>query len=265
MRSNRSRTRRVVAVALAVFGALVGLGAEAQAQAHGPWTAGTARTLPAGGTSVGVFQPVRVGVHDKVEVSSHLLFALIEPNLDVKFQWAATEELQVATIHSLVYPTALLRQLACRDNFCAFPATSEIPPMVGLENGVLGTAAFGDVAVTLKLTSRVGMRGGELRLPSIDLPLAFTRLAQYQDDVVTFVAGVDVDGPIWGPLFFTLDADLWQMFGQPERTAVEHSTTLRWDATEHVSVFGGYKFIWGEYPFGNAWHVLPMLDVAWTY
>ena len=264
----RRSVPRALLLTLVSFAALSVYGHVASAQSAPFRTAGTARTLAPGDFEVGVFQPLRVGVAERFEVSSHLLFSLLHPNLEAKFNWYERGGFSMASVHAVAYPTLLLRQLACADNFCLFPATSKIPHMIGVENGAMATGAFGRFDVTVKISSRVGLRNAELELPTTDLPLLYTRLAHYHDDVISGVVGVDVDGPLAGPLSFSVDVDVWRMFGRDAlegNSAVEHSGLVRWDASEHLALFAGYKFVWGRYPFGAAWHVLPMVDVAWSY
>ena len=74
-------------------------------------TGGTARTLPAGRMDVGVWQPLRYGLTDTLELSSHVLLATRMPNLRARHRWAQAHGWDVATLHELAYPTPLLRDL----------------------------------------------------------------------------------------------------------------------------------------------------------
>ena len=40
---------------------------------------------------------------------------------------------------------------------------------------------------------------------------------------------------------------------------------LSWRFTRGFAAHLGYKMVWGEYPFGQQFHMLPLADVQWAW
>jgi hypothetical protein len=50
-----------------------------------------------------------------------------------------------------------------------------------------------------------------------------------------------------------------------EGFAFEHKNLLTWALSGRTDIQVGYKLIYGEYPFGGQWHLLPLLDILWRW
>ncbi|MEE8409784.1 MAG: hypothetical protein V3T05_09280, partial [Myxococcota bacterium] len=62
-----------------------------------------------------------------------------------------------------------------------------------------------------------------------------------------------------------LDVDLFLMPDSRSTLAIEQSGMATWMATDEFAVQVGYKLVYGEYPFGTQWHLLPLLDFQWAF
>ena len=77
----------------------------------GLWQPGTAHTLPEGRWEIGLFQPVRWGQSESREFLFYKLTSLFMPNVTIKQRWSKPETLVLSTVHTILYPTPLLKTL----------------------------------------------------------------------------------------------------------------------------------------------------------
>lgn len=229
------------------------------------WSAGTAYTLPEGRAEIGIFQPLRYGIDDEIEISTAPLLSLLLPSVTVKYALPSAGSVAFAFEQSLSYPTPLLRLLAKEGTGGVWPANASIPHMMAFESALLTTwAAHPMLWLTLRTSLRYAATFGEEDWETADLPLVYTRTAAYHDHVALQL-GVDVDGVIAGPLVYLIDVDLFLMPHRDAGYAIEHALLLGVRFSDVYLLQAGYKFVYGAYPFGADWHMLPLLDfvMAW--
>jgi len=230
-------------------------------------TGGTARTLPAGRMDVGVWQPLRYGLTDTLELSSHVLLATRMPNLRARRRWSQAHGWDVATLHEIAYPTPLLRDFRREGILGLFPLESEIPHILAMRNAILMSSP-GDSGrdFTLSVGVRAAATSGRSDFPTLDLPVVFPRTAPYQGDVVTEI-GLATDGLVGWGLRYRLALDVFLIpsdaIDDVELTA-EQEAVVTWAASESFAAHLGYRLVFGRYPFGERTDVLPMVDLQWA-
>lgn len=261
--------RRWLHLILAVA-VVVGLTCGQSEAADPPTTAGTAHTLRTGKATVGVFQPLRYGVSQSLEVATHPAANVLIPNVSLKRGWPGAWGFAFASEHSLSFPTGLLKALAREGAGGVLPAATHVPHVVGVCNGVLASRPLGSWHwVTLKAELALAARFGKSTLSTVDLPLAFPRLAAYHKGWSTRAA-IDLDGMFTQSLGYGFDVDAFVLPYRGARYALEHSGVLLWKASDTLTVFAGYKVVYGAYPFGrsewnlgDSWVPFPLLDIMW--
>ncbi|MBA2662086.1 MAG: hypothetical protein H0U74_07295 [Bradymonadaceae bacterium] len=232
--------------------------------------ADSAYPLPEGRFELGLFGPLRYGLSERVELSAYPLYFFVIPNISAKYALMASGPFQVATRHSLVYPTLLLGLVSREGTGGILQPTTNAPHILALTNEALITRALGaNHSTTLKLGISVAPRfgGGDApgtELETIDLPLIYARTAAYHS-FATARAGIAFAGKIAGPFAYTVDADYFFMPEMDGSFAFEHATMLSWHASDDFLVQAGYTLVFGEYPFGTQLHVLPMIDLKWGF
>ncbi len=236
-----------------------------------PFAGHTAYVVGEGRFEVGVFDELRYGVSENVEISAHPLWMFVMPNVSAKIAWVPLAKAQISTRHALVYPTLLLGLLAREGTGGILPPTTEVPHIFGLTNELL---VSGQLSASHTLTWKGGVhvapRSGGSSTPgtefvTIDLPLIYARTAAYHS-AATVHSGLALDGPLLGAFSFLIGADMFFLPGLDEgRFAFEQGTTLRWNASQTWILQAGYKLVVGSYPFGNQTHLLPTADVKWSF
>ncbi len=229
------------------------------------WSSGTAYTLPKGRMEVGLFQQIRYGQTETREWSTHPILDLLIPNLTVKKAWNTFADWNFTTRHNMTYPTPLLRIISRKGTDGIISPEFDIPQMISLRNEVLLTRKFkpsflitGKAGLTLAVTS------DELdERTTIDLPIIFPRLGVYYDGyAVNF--GLDVGGDLNPRFSYLTDVDIFLLPGADEYFAFEHKSLIIWNKSKKLQIMFGYKLVYGEYPFGTQWHLLPLFDIQWA-
>ncbi|NOZ35872.1 MAG: hypothetical protein GXO80_11310, partial [Chlorobi bacterium] len=101
------------------------------------WSNGSADVLEQGRKEIGVFAPFKIGLKNSSELSVHPLLFFVIPNITYKKQWKVTDNYRFASIHTLTYPTLLLKMLSRNGAGGILPATSTIPQLFKLNNSAL--------------------------------------------------------------------------------------------------------------------------------
>ncbi|MBL7075464.1 hypothetical protein ISS37_09535 [candidate division KSB1 bacterium] len=269
------RTKRLTGVVYVL--SLVSVAATA-APTNAPWSAGTAHTLPKGRFEVGMFQPLRYGQTESLEWSTHPILDFLIPNVTIKISHSQFHEWYMATRHSLVYPTPLLRKLRIKGFgiqaladmdvggiISGDPDIPQIPHMVSSRNEVILSRSFGrSTLVTVKVGLVLAIKTGELdSRTTIDLPIVFSRLGVYYNGYGVN-AGADVLRDVTKRVDFLIDADVFLLPGLDEDFAFEHKGLIVWNKSLRFRLAFGYKLVFGEYPFGTQWHLLPLFDLQWA-
>ncbi len=229
------------------------------------WSEGTAQTLPHGRREVGIFSPWRYGRTDRVEIATHRISNLLIPNVRVKFNWPRTDGWLLASRHSLVYPTPLLRAISREGTGGIISPEFEIPPIITTRQEILITREFGRRSLlTAKAGLALALVMGDLdSRTSIDLPIVFPLMAVYYNKWGVNL-GVDLLRKMNRKLYYLIDLDVHLFPGSEETAAVEQKGMILWRKHELFSILVGYKLTYGEYPFGTQLHLLPVIDLVWA-
>ena len=246
----------------------------------GSWQPGTAHTLPEGQWEIGLFQPIRWGQSESRELSFYKLSSLLMPNITIKQRWSKSEALALSTMHTVLYPTPLLKTLqsplgkeaGAPNMFALISPEFEIPSMIILNNTAVATWALERGRV---LTGKVGLSislgGANLATESsIDLPLVYHRLAVLYNGW-SLRLGIDLNGDIDKKLSYLVDGDLFLIPGIKGNMSFEHKGMLTWKRSPRFYISFGYKFIYGLYPDGypneniSRVHILPLFDLQWAW
>ena len=228
-------------------------------------THGTADVLDKGQWELGLYAALRRGMGDGLELSIHPLTTFLSPHIGVKKAWSTSGDWQLASRHSIIYPTPLLRFLARQGTGGIIVADATIPHIIASDNRMIVSRDLSK-RTTLSLSGRMmlGAELGESQWPSIDMPLAYTRTAAYQDNLAT-AAGAQLDGQIWKRLYYRAELDGWYLPLSEGKWAAEVRPSIMWRPTDGFTTTLGGTAVMAQYPYGNAWHVLPSFDMIWGW
>ncbi|MEE9162428.1 MAG: hypothetical protein V3U35_05595 [Candidatus Neomarinimicrobiota bacterium] len=98
---------------------------------------------------------------------------------------------------------------------------------------------------------------------TIDLPVVFPRTALFLHGYQVNLGGdlVAEMHPQWALL---ADMDLLLLPSSKESFALHHKGLLMWRRSNRLQLLFGYLLVYGIYPFGAQWHLLPLIDLQWA-
>ena len=238
------------------------------------WDSHSAQLLPQKRWEIGLFQPFRYGYSQSLEYSVHPLLLFVMPNVSIKTSRGDVLGWTSASRHGLVYPTPLLNMVAKEGIFGIISPDFQMPPMLGVSNDWLMTKSLGDFATTIRGGVDLGLVFGDLdKRSTIDLPLVYHRLGIYYNGWgLDF--GVDVQKTLSETFSILTDVDLRFLPGLEGSFSIEHKLLVSWNKSEKFRVLSGYKFIYGEFPYGLDMRILPyvpmmekwvpMIELQWS-
>ena len=225
------------------------------------WSSHSAEILEQGRWEIGLFQPLRYGYSNDAELSIHPGWFFLIPNLEVKESQKNFLGYKTASKYKLTYPTILLNMLS-GDGIGKFIAPEhEIPHMFSFSGALVGTRSFKEIDVTLSGGLDIGIVLGDLNSNStIDLPLVYHRLGVFYNGW-GFHTGIDIERAINAKIEILLDLDLIALPGYNGNYSIENKLLLSWNKSRDFRVTTGYKFISGEFPYGEDSRLLPYIPI----
>jgi hypothetical protein len=256
--------KRIIGLFTACLVFFPAAGSRARAE-NNIWSSGTALTLPKGRWELGVFQPVRYGLNESMELSSHALTFFVMPNIDLKKAWPGFWGVKFATLHGLTYPTLLLNLISKKGTGGILPADTEVPQILAVHNKFLLTKTASDwLVLTLKGGASFALTGGGGNLPTIDLPIVFPRTSAYYHHA-SFILGLDAGGVLYKRFEYLADMDHFILLDEKEPYIFEHKTMILWKKSKRFLICAGYKLVYPAYPYvkEKEARLMPLVDVQW--
>lgn len=232
------------------------------------WSIGTAHVLPQKRVEIGVFQPLRYGYSENMEFSVHPLLFFVAPNFAIKRKHADIGGIFFASKHGISYPTPLMRLLAREGIGGLISPEFAIPHILSLQNELLVSGElFGSHLLTGIAAFNFAVKSGPLdSRTTIDLPVLYIRSGVFYHDYGMRM-GVDIKGPLAWRWSYVVDGEIFYYpKAEPDvNMAFEHKALLYWNKSISFQICLGYLLSYGEYPFGTQWHLLPLVDLQWSW
>jgi len=224
-------------------------------------TDGTAYTVNKHRLEIGVFTGSRYGISDNLEVSTHSLISFLAPRVTIKKRWGESAGFRFATEHGVFYPTMFMRMVTGKGTGGLISPEFSIPQMLAVENRLLVSykplkntilSAHLGIAFAIK-SDRLDSRA------TIDLPVFYPRLAMFYNHP-EFDLGADFRGMFSPRYGFRFGIENYLLPQTPENYFLENNGILTYTSKRQSFCFeAGYKLCYGRYPFGNQWHLLPLV------
>jgi hypothetical protein len=224
----------------------------------------TAFTVTKGNLECGLFQPQRIGLTNKLELSCHPILFLIYPNAAVKVQIYKAKELVISSEHSLSCPSPAMKVFQMKGAGGLISSQYSIPLMISMYNGLLISKIISSRAI---ITINGGFylsfgSSGLDKTSSIDLPVFYPRLGSlyHQPEILS---GLKFNSILSNHLSYLLGAEVYIIPGVKDNLFIEQSGLLQWKPGRKFVFQAGYLLSYGRYPFGTQWNLLPNADIAY--
>lgn len=241
--------------------AFTGLFAQESNWAAG-WSNSTAFNKTKGQWESGLMQPFRIGVTDKIEITSHLTMPIL-PEVGVKIIYGTKKGITFSGEHLVSYPSLFLDVVSREDIGGLISPEYEFGTIIALKNTFIASKPVWNDAM---LTARAGLAfsfKSEKPDPqsTIDLPVFYPRMAHYYEGA-SIRPEVGIIKPIGKKLAVEEVARLFIITREENNFFAENSGTLMWAFSRTFTLKAGYILTYGSYPYGNQWQLWPTIDLV---
>ena len=238
------------------------------------WKSYSANILPKKRFEVGLFQPFRYGYSETLEYSTYPLWFFVMPNLTLKKSHEKFSGYNMASKWSLFYPRPILNMVSKKGIGGFIDPTIDIPMMLGFSFSLILTKSISDMDISFNTGIDIGLAIDDLDdRVNIELPLLYHRLSVFHNNY-GFHTGFDLEKNITDQFSVLVDLDFSILPGMDTKDtdsgitkllgeySFEHKALLIYRKSETFRLLTGYKFVFGEYPFGPESRLLPFLPLV---
>lgn len=232
----------------------------------------SANLLPKGDFRYSLFGQTEVGLSDKLTLSAHPIMLFLSPSIDLKYYIMKDKDYSVSLIHGVNCPTLLLNLVKSKGTGGFISPEFEIPFMLSIRNGIIATYKYtANHRLTGMIMFEFALFNSSLEPgTSIDLPIISPRSAVY-DKNAGFDFALSTEGKIWSTFDYACKAEQFlfpfentKYDSEYDKGTNQYFTELSglvfWNITPSFKLGAGARLSYGNYPFGEQWHLLPILD-----
>lgn len=211
------------------------------------------------------------GVTDNITLVAHPLWVFLSPDISLKWKLKEKGNTRYSLIHGISCPTPILNLISRSGTGGIISPEFDIPFMISIKNGILANKKINDQNILFGgITVEFAMFNNSLEPGStIDLPIISPRLNVFYKNLgVEFNLGAEgnisekFDYYTQTKLFlFPLkDKEFSDEYGNTNKLFGEITGMVFWNLKKKCKLGFGGKLCYGNYPFGDQWHLLPAID-----
>lgn len=211
------------------------------------------------------------GITDNLTVIAHPLWVFLSPDISLKWKIKVKSNISYSLIHGISCPTPILSLISRSGTGGIISPEFDIPFMIGIKNGILANKILSEnntisagLAIEFALFNRSLEPGS-----TIDLPVISPRLNVFYKNVgIEFNIGSE--GKISNKFDYYAKAELFAFpfknkdfsdeYGDTNKLFGELTGMAFWNMTKKSKIGLGGRLCYGDYPFGEQWHLLPAID-----
>ena len=232
----------------------------------------SAHLLEKGDREIGLFQPLRWGYSENIELSTHPISMFTMPNLSVKIRH---EKYGITSRHRFIYPTPLMRIFQKKGKFGLITPVAdvgEVPHIIAFQNEIFKSISLDKTLLTFKGGFTFALVSDKLdeRL-SVDLPLIYPAMGEFFNGY-KFNLGADVRHHFSDQFSVLLDGDVvfiptvgLDILGRELFDVWESKLLGEYEINNSWRILLGAKLIYGNYPFGNQTRLFPLFDITYRW
>jgi len=227
------------------------------------WSYNTAYLLPAGKWESGIFQPLRYGLNNNLEIHSNAIILPLIPNAGIKIALGSREGFVFASDHILSSPTIFLKLVSRKGIGGLISPEFDFPLIMAISNSFIVSKLIGSESLLSGYAGFLFAIRGKKPNPqsTIDLPLVYPRMAHLYEGI-TIRSGISYKGAFSKKLFYEEALHLFIVTRSKNNFFTENSGNLMWCAGRAIRLKGGYILSYGKYPFGTHWQLWPSIDLV---
>jgi hypothetical protein len=212
---------------------------------------------------IGLFQPLRWGYSENIELSTHPISMFTMPNINIKIRY---EKYDLTSRHRFIYPTPLMRFFQKKGKFGLISPVAdvgEVPHIFVFQNELFKSISLDKTLFTLKagITFAIVSEKLDERL-SVDLPIIYPAMGAYFNGY-KFNLGADARHHFSDQFSVLLDGDV--VIIPTEDIFWESKLLGEYQLNNQWGILLGAKLTYGNYPFGKQTRFLPLLDIIYRW
>jgi hypothetical protein len=224
------------------------------------WANESALTTPENRLEIGLLSSASWAVHERVELSTHPVWALLLPQLHAKLRWSDSNRWHFSSAHGVAYPSLFLSAVAREGTLGLLPPDEAVPQALIVTSDALLTAR---IAHDHWLTARAGVAVAPRSANPVllDFPFLYQRFAVLNAPLLAR-GGLALSATVWDRLNYELTSTVTWI---PAREvaggyAWESNAEASWSFTDTFRVSASTRVALSKMPVGTRVHWLPLLD-----
>lgn len=228
------------------------------------WSDNTTSVLEKGRKETGVFSPLKLGLKNSMEISTHPILFFVIPNIALKKQWK-NEKIGIASVHKFTYPSILYKMLAREGTGGILPSTSVIPPIFKLNNSLLISKKLSNNTLTFNVGIDFALKAGESNFADIEYHMVYPRTYSL-NNMFTPHVGFNFMGDFMENFRYDYNLNSYFFLKNNKGAILEHTIKLSWFKSDKFAVKAGTLITHGKYP-GNKTDVgiFPVFDLMFGF
>jgi len=223
----------------------------------------SAHLLEKGNREIGLFQPLRWGYSENIELSTHPISMFTMPNFSVKIRH---KKYSLTSRHRFIYPTPLMRIFQKKGKFGLVTPVADagkVPHIFVFQNEIFKSISFDKTLLTFKggFTFAFVFEKLDERL-SVDLPIIYPGMGAYFNGHKLNL-GADVRHHFSDQFSVLLDGD--GVIIPTEDIFWDTKLLGEYQLNDQWEVLLGAKLTYGNYPFGKQTRLLPLIDITYRW
>ena len=227
------------------------------------WSSNTAYLMPSGKWESGIFQPLRYGLNNKLEIHSNSIVLPLIPNAGIKIALGSRDGFVFASDHIFSSPTIFLKFVSRKGIGGLISPEFDFPLIISIGNSIIASKPVGSGSLFSGYAGFVFAIRGDKPNPqsTIDLPLVYQRMAHFYEGI-TIRSGISYKGALSKKLFYEEGLQFFIVTRNKNNFFVENSGSIMLSAGRVIRIKGGYILSYGKYPFGTHWQLWPSIDLV---
>jgi hypothetical protein len=227
------------------------------------WNCNTAFLMPAGKWESGIFQPLRIGLNNKLEFHSNAIVLPFIPDSGIKIALGSRDGFVFASDHILSSPTIFLKLVSRKGIGGLISPEFDFPLIISFSNSIIVSKPIGSGSLFSGYAGFLFAIRGDKPNPqsTIDLPLVYPRMAHFYEGI-TIRSGISYKGALSKKLFYEEGLQFFIVTRNKNNLFAENSGNLMWAAGRAIRIKAGYILSYGKYPFGTHWQLWPSIDLV---
>ena len=214
-----------------------------------------------------LFTPLTFGLNSRIELQSFPVLNIMMPNFGAKISCynSSSNKLHLSSMHSLTYFSSWLKFWQGDGTGAIITPQMKIPTMLMIDNGIIVSYIFSPtflISTNLNFEFIAGKKIDEIY--SVDIPMVYPRFAPAFTGSVGSIK-TNLQGKLYKRFQYMINLDYYKVINHRFSNFFEGNLMLVYTKSNKFKICAGPIFVFGEYPFGKQWNIIPLLNLYYTF